>query len=124
MANRHGLQWVTQLLNRPTLIAESWLRSLHRRSIEDSADARWLPERAGENHCLFHRGLNAQVDLVTASINGRQAPGPRSCKKYQHLIQLDDRVNDRRVSGLKNSVGLMAGGVADCARRPEGLEGM
>jgi SAM-dependent methyltransferase/pimeloyl-ACP methyl ester carboxylesterase len=57
-----------QLLNRSTPIAETSLRGLHPRSIEDSAEIRRLLERARENHCVFHRGLNTQVDLETAQL--------------------------------------------------------
>jgi ubiquinone/menaquinone biosynthesis C-methylase UbiE/pimeloyl-ACP methyl ester carboxylesterase len=57
-----------QLLNRSTPIAETSLRGLHPRSIEDSAEIRRLLERARDNHCVFHRGLNTQVDLETAQL--------------------------------------------------------
>ena len=57
-----------QLLNRSTPIAETSLRGLHPRSIDDAAEIRQLLERARENHCVFHRGLNTQVDLETAQL--------------------------------------------------------
>ena len=64
-----------QLLNRSTPIAETSLRGLHPRSNEDAAEIRRLLERARENRCVFHRGLNTQVDLETAQLerigNGR-----------------------------------------------------
>ena len=63
------------MLNRSTPIAETSLRGLHPRSIEDAAEIRRLLERARENRCVFHRGLNTQVDLETAQLerigNGR-----------------------------------------------------
>jgi len=57
-----------QLRNRSTPIAETSLRGLHPRSIGDAAEIRQLLERARENHCVFHRGLNTRVDLETAQL--------------------------------------------------------
>lgn len=56
------------MLNRSTPIAETSLRGLHPRSIDDAAEIRRLLERARENRCVFHRGLNTQVNLETAQL--------------------------------------------------------
>ena len=57
-----------ELFNGSTPIAETSLRGLHPRSIGDSAEIQRLLERARKNHCVFHRGLNTQVDLETAQL--------------------------------------------------------
>ena len=57
-----------QLLNTSTPIAEISLRGLHPRSIGDAAEIQRLLERARENRCVFHRGLNSQVDLEAAQL--------------------------------------------------------
>ncbi|MCH7599872.1 MAG: methyltransferase domain-containing protein [Myxococcales bacterium] len=56
------------LLNRSTPIAGTSLRGLHPRSIEGVAEILQLLERARENHCVFHRGLNTEIDLETAQL--------------------------------------------------------
>jgi len=57
------------LLSRSAPIAETSLRGLHPHSIEDAPEIRRLLERALENRCVFHRGLNTQIDLETAQID-------------------------------------------------------
>jgi len=57
-----------QLLNRSTPIAGTSIRGLHPHSIEDVGEIRQLLECARENRCVFHRGLNTQVDLETAQL--------------------------------------------------------
>jgi ubiquinone/menaquinone biosynthesis C-methylase UbiE/pimeloyl-ACP methyl ester carboxylesterase len=64
-----------QLLNRSTPIAETSLRGLHPRSIEDSTEIRRLLVGALKNHCVFHRGLNTQVDLETALLERIETSG-------------------------------------------------
>jgi hypothetical protein len=56
------------LLNRLTPIADASLRGLHPRSIEGSEKIRRLLECARENQCVFHRGLNTEVDLESAQL--------------------------------------------------------
>ena len=58
----------SQLFNSSTPIAETSLRGLHPRSIGDAAEIQLLLERARENRCVFHRGLNTQVDLEAAQL--------------------------------------------------------
>ncbi len=57
-----------QLLNQSTPIAEVSLRGLHPRSIAEAAEIHRLLERARENGCVFHRGLNSQADLESAHL--------------------------------------------------------
>jgi hypothetical protein len=78
-----------QLLNRSTPIAETSRRGLHLRSIEDLAEIRRLLERARENHCVFHRDLNTQVDLDTAPFNGGRIVGPGAAENATILPILD-----------------------------------
>lgn len=56
------------LHNRSTPIAETSLRGLHPRSIDEPRQIAQLLERARENRCVFHRGLNTQVNLETAQL--------------------------------------------------------
>jgi ubiquinone/menaquinone biosynthesis C-methylase UbiE/pimeloyl-ACP methyl ester carboxylesterase len=57
-----------QLLNRSTPIAETSLRGLHPRSVAGATKIRQLLESARDDHCVFHRGLNTQVDLEAAQL--------------------------------------------------------
>ena len=57
-----------ELFNRSTPIAETSLRGLHPRSIAGNDEIQRLLYRARENRCVFHRGLNSQVDLESAQL--------------------------------------------------------
>jgi ubiquinone/menaquinone biosynthesis C-methylase UbiE/pimeloyl-ACP methyl ester carboxylesterase len=56
------------MLNRSTPIVATSLRGLHPRSIDDPTQIRALLDRAETAGCVFHRGLNAVIDLETAQI--------------------------------------------------------
>jgi ubiquinone/menaquinone biosynthesis C-methylase UbiE/pimeloyl-ACP methyl ester carboxylesterase len=56
------------MLNRSTPIVATSLRGLHPRSIDDATQICALLDRARSAGCVFHRGLNAVIDLETAEI--------------------------------------------------------
>ena len=57
------------MLSRLTPIAEASRRGLHPRSIEGCEKIRRLLGCARENQCVFHRGLNRDVDLESAQLD-------------------------------------------------------